>query len=219
MKFTLREIFADTKGQSKKPAATILAFLLVAVFLFVMAYVLIIPGNSPFNRFINRHRFEVYKKEQIAFSYAFAGEYKKARPELEELVRIDPDNQKAHHLLGCTYARIGEIEKAIGEFNKVVQLNPRFHEAYANLGAISERYATESLKHKKYNEALRYLNEAETYYSKALSIRGEKKYKEFLKRFKFLLSRWGDMVPETPDSGKQYQESLERIQKEKQKIP
>jgi len=174
----LIKVPVSKKSQTNQIIAYLIAAALAGLFLFALFYVFFIHGGSPFNLIFNRHRFEVNKLEQFAYSHAFAQDFKKARPELEKLIRMDPDNTRAHQLLGFTYARTGEVDKAIAEFNKVIELDPRFHEAYTNLGVISEKRGADAIKIKKYNE-------------KALSI----------------------------ENKKEYQDGIDRVKQEKQKIP
>jgi tetratricopeptide (TPR) repeat protein len=56
---------------------------------------------------------------------------------LREILKVSPNDIKAHNLLGIALTTAGKIEEANAHFKKAIELNPRFYPALKNL-AINE---------------------------------------------------------------------------------
>jgi len=63
-----------------------------------------------------------------------ADEYNEAITDLKAAVEADPDNSKAHFLLGQAYNQTGDLMKAADEFRTVLELDPDNAAAHHNLG-------------------------------------------------------------------------------------
>ena len=75
---------------------------------------------------------EVYFKRAVDNSQK--GEYKKAIPDYNKAIEINPDFVVAYLNRGVTYRKMGEYEKAISDYTKAIELNPRYPIAYHNRG-------------------------------------------------------------------------------------
>ncbi len=62
------------------------------------------------------------------------GKWEEALSVYEKVVELDPQNWKAHHLLGDACLNLEQYEKAIESYQNCLELNPDFTWAYHNLG-------------------------------------------------------------------------------------
>lgn len=212
------EVLTGRSGAMDRKIATVLATAIVVGVLGILIYALAFHRFSLFSIVFTPSRFDMAKKEQTAYTHFFGGDFKRAGPELEEIVEKRPKNIKARLMLGNVYARTGEVEKATRLFEGVLKMEPGQDEAYANLGAIYERQGTNAAAENRNDDAMLHFLEAEEQYKKAISNLREKK-RGFLYRFS-LLSRM-EQVDEsvTPATKRElYNEALERVRKEKGKL-
>ncbi len=166
----MRAVSSERGGIDRKIGAGIAAvFMAAAVFLII--YVLIFSGKSPFNMFFNRSKFMYTQKSELADTYLYAKNYKKAKPLLEEMIKLRPKEPRPHSLLGVVYAKLNFPDNAIAEFQEATSLDPSFHEAYANLAALYEQFAAESSGKSDMKSARDFLLRAEKEIEKALEIR------------------------------------------------
>lgn len=75
---------------------------------------------------------------QSAYSHILSGDYNGAAAMAAAVVRSDPANPLARHILGLAHARRGLVEEAVREFQAAVELNPRFDAAWFDLGIMEE---------------------------------------------------------------------------------
>jgi tetratricopeptide (TPR) repeat protein len=69
-----------------------------------------------------------------------AGRIDEAINQLEQALRIEPDNAKAHNDLGTCLALVpGRLQDAIGEYQEALKFNPDYLQAYNNLGTAFAR--------------------------------------------------------------------------------
>ena len=64
------------------------------------------------------------------------GDYVKARPELKNAIRIDPNFTQAHYLLGMVSLQSGNIREAYGSLSKAASLDPLLLDAQLQLGKL-----------------------------------------------------------------------------------
>lgn len=86
---------------------------------------------------------------QLAAKHYSAGQMPQAENLLRQVLRIEPINPVALHLLGAVVHRAGKTENAIGLIKQAIEVNPKSSEFHSNLG---EMYRTI----KKLPEAIEY---------------------------------------------------------------
>ena len=64
------------------------------------------------------------------------GEIEKAEEILRKLISHNPDNARAHNLLGVAFQTQNQIAEAMVEYNLAIQLDPRFALAHFNRGYL-----------------------------------------------------------------------------------
>lgn len=87
------------------------------------------------------------------------GNLKKAEDICREIIKNQPENFDALHLLGLIYSQRGEPNKAIDYIKKALQLNPHCADAYNNMGIVFQRVGQ--------------IDKAIANYQKALQLRPE----------------------------------------------
>lgn len=71
-----------------------------------------------------------------ARAYLEQGQLEQAETLLSEIIKSDPENFEAHHLLGLTCAHAQRLAEAMGHLEKAVKLNPASPEALKDLGDV-----------------------------------------------------------------------------------
>jgi tetratricopeptide (TPR) repeat protein len=79
---------------------------------------------------------EVAKHYESAKNYFAAQEYEKAKIEFQNVIQLEPDNDKAQFDLGETYVHLQDPAKAAAAFHQAVVLNPENLQAKLRLGQI-----------------------------------------------------------------------------------
>jgi len=82
------------------------------------------------------------------------GKYQKAEEFLRDLEEVEPSKENYHHRLATLYAARGQFERALAEADRAAKRNPPLHEILTNRIDIL-------IELKRYEEALRELNNAE----------------------------------------------------------
>lgn len=128
---------------------------------------------------------------QRALGHHAAGQLQEAHALYQDILRIEPENPQALHLLGVLAHQMGRDDLALGMIQKALVFKPDYAEAHNNLGSIQHRLgdhtaALESLRsalaiHPSYPEALNNLgnvlkdllqwDEAIESYHRALALR------------------------------------------------
>ncbi|MBM4146316.1 MAG: tetratricopeptide repeat protein [Nitrospira sp.] len=98
----------------------------------------------------------INKALQLAVDHHHAGNLQKAVDVCREILKINPNDAEALHLLGVIYYQLGDNDFALKHISESLSLNPSNAEAYYNLGNI--------FKDRKQ------LDEAMTWYQKALQV-------------------------------------------------
>jgi tetratricopeptide (TPR) repeat protein len=99
-------------------------------------------------------------RPEVDLYFSLANLYRKKRKTFEaiamykEVRRIEPDNPKAHHLLGETYGELGRWQDAVKSYQKAVKLNPAEAEAHLGLGEAYEKIGEWDLALLAYYEAI-----------------------------------------------------------------
>jgi len=60
--------------------------------------------------------------------------YEQAIPELKWVIKAEPDELKAHFMLGSIYSKKGWWDKAEVEYKKIIEIDPNYPKAHFNLG-------------------------------------------------------------------------------------
>ncbi|MGD9826128.1 tetratricopeptide repeat protein, partial [Desulfobacter sp.] len=79
---------------------------------------------------------EAAKHYENAKRYFAAQEYEKAKIEFQNVIQLEPDNDKAQCDLGETYVHLQDPVKAAAAFHQAVLLNPENLQAKLRLGQI-----------------------------------------------------------------------------------
>ena len=93
----------------------------------------------------------------LALDAGLKGEPATVLAHYSELVRLFPDDERAHNLLGNTYFGRQEYDRAIEQFTKATAINPSFSQPYNQLGyayRFQERFAEAETAFKKYVELI-----------------------------------------------------------------
>jgi tetratricopeptide (TPR) repeat protein len=68
-----------------------------------------------------------------------SGQYEAAARELNEALKLSPDESTVHNNLGAALTELGRFEDAMAHLRKALALNPQFAEAYNNFGEALAR--------------------------------------------------------------------------------
>jgi tetratricopeptide (TPR) repeat protein len=74
-----------------------------------------------------------------AYALVLSHDYAGAAVLATSVIRSDPDNSLAYHILGLANARRGLTEEAALNFSKATELEPQFALAWFNLGVVEEK--------------------------------------------------------------------------------
>jgi len=113
--------------------------------------------------------------------YIYRGDYEKAVPCFDAVLKKHPDNFEALKLLGSLYAATGKKEKAIHNFRRTTESHPKDHEGWIELAALVEKK-----NHKEAHDA----------YQKAINLmeaRGETISTEIWNNVGVLRQKLGDL--------------------------
>jgi tetratricopeptide (TPR) repeat protein len=161
-------------GKKSLSVGAIFAYLIMALVVFLVLYVLFLAPKSPFNMIFIPSKFQYTQKMELAYDYLYADNYKKAKPLLEDAIKLRPNEPLPHDKLGVAYFKLGQPDRAIFELQKAVKLAPRYDEAYANLAAIYIKFAQENINKGDVQSARNNLLRAEKEVEKALGIKSKK---------------------------------------------
>ncbi|KLI32681.1 hypothetical protein SZ50_08345, partial [Brachyspira hyodysenteriae] len=119
--------------------------------------------------------------------------YKEAIEDFNEVIKLNPKNEKAYFYKGVLKINLKKYEEAIEDFNEAIKLNPKNEKAYFNIGALK-------IILERYDEAIKDLNkiiklnpndENARFYRGVLKI-NLKKYKEAIDDFKIFVKNNND---------------------------
>lgn len=68
--------------------------------------------------------------------YVLKGDYNRAAPDLDEAIRIIPEDAQFRNLRGIALAQTGELDRAKADFDEAIRRNPGFAAAYGNRGNL-----------------------------------------------------------------------------------
>ena len=86
-------------------------------------------------------------------AYIDAKEFEKAKPLIEEAIRLNPKHRLAYFYLGLIYDEKNDFEKARSNYKKAIEINPNAENAYNNLAILH-------IKRKEYKKAYDVLKKA-----------------------------------------------------------
>jgi tetratricopeptide (TPR) repeat protein len=95
-------------------------------------------------------------QRDLAEVLLFSARVKNALDVIEHAVILEPQDPKAHFILGLTTMSLGLLDRAIEAYRTAIKLEPEFGAAHNNLGSLLERAGN--------------LKEAKKAYAKAISI-------------------------------------------------
>lgn len=95
-------------------------------------------GISQIRQVVEKDSTNIYAQMMMVRGALMSGQYQKAVPRLETVIRLQPDNADAHLMLAEVFERTGEKAKAIAMYEKSLQLV----KAPQVKTAISERIAS-----------------------------------------------------------------------------
>jgi len=75
-----------------------------------------------------------YINQDLGFCYLEKGEMEKAIDAFNKAIKINPENEQAHHGLGLCYRNDKDFDRAIEEFNKALELNTGRSYFYYDIG-------------------------------------------------------------------------------------
>jgi tetratricopeptide (TPR) repeat protein len=65
-----------------------------------------------------------------------SGDYEKARLEFNNVLQIDPKDEKARYMLGETYEKLQDFRNAAGQYLAIIQEDPKYIDARVKMGQI-----------------------------------------------------------------------------------
>jgi len=92
------------------------------------------------------------KNNLIESLFAFGGylndeyvlEYQKSIGVFKRIIKLDPENYKAHYNLGIAYFNLERFEEALNSYKTAISIKPDYKHGYYNIGLLYE--TTESLE-------------------------------------------------------------------------
>jgi Flp pilus assembly protein TadD len=84
-------------------------------------------------------RFKIMETNELirsAFEYYQSGKFEEAENISGEILKVQPDNSEALHLLGLIFYKRGDLDLALKNISKSVKLNPNDADAYYDLGNV-----------------------------------------------------------------------------------
>lgn len=102
---------------------------------------LLLVGAATIFTWVNRaQKSATEKKVKTALNsgsdYYKEGKFDKAISSLEQTIKLDPENAKAHLLLAQSYQAEGELDKTVDEYREYLKLEPDHPEVRYNLAII-----------------------------------------------------------------------------------
>ena len=77
---------------------------------------------------------QVAAQIQLALQHHQAGRLQQAEQIYRQVLKTDPENADANHLLGVIAHQVGRNDIAVQLIRKAISINPNYAEAYSNLG-------------------------------------------------------------------------------------
>ena len=81
-------------------------------------------------------------------------EKSKAVQELDEAIRLNPQDAQAYHKRGVAYGNLGQQLKAIQDFDEAISLNPKLAKFYGNRGVAYGKLGQPERAIEDYDEAI-----------------------------------------------------------------
>jgi len=79
---------------------------------------------------------DIAKYFEQATKYRQNSEFEKLREVYSKIIKLDPNNYKAHKNMGSSYLDTKEYDKAIEFYKKSIEINPKKFNAYHNMGLV-----------------------------------------------------------------------------------
>jgi Flp pilus assembly protein TadD len=107
-----------------------------------------------------RHAVEVTENNYMAhhtlgYLLGVKGQADEASRELQEAVRLAPDQPNAHFDLGVALNQKGQLDEAIRQFQEAIRLDPRHPDPYYNLAIVLGRKGQPEEAIRQFQEAIR----------------------------------------------------------------
>ena len=107
----------------------------------------------------------------------------------QNIIKIEPDNYKAHTNIGAILLKLGDLDKAKNSFNKAIELKPDFEVAHYNLGVTLTKLLRFTEAEKSYKKAIELKKDYAEAYSNLGSVylkienldKAEENFKETIK--------------------------------------
>jgi len=131
---------------------------------------------------------EQKKMLQDAIAFHQQGELDAAEAGYRSILKVNPHDADALHLLGVIQAQRGRIREAIDLYYQALKINPQLVGAYNNLGVAL--YGTQSFKQaaKNFRQAIELMPTAESYFNLANCHYGLRKFDEAILNYQQALS-------------------------------
>ncbi|WP_048051131.1 tetratricopeptide repeat protein [Methanosarcina soligelidi] len=72
----------------------------------------------------------VFAYKALAHIYYKEASYEKALEYSKKVIFIEPEDEDAHFVMGCSLLNLGKIDEAVKEIQKVIEINPNFDSAW-----------------------------------------------------------------------------------------
>jgi len=131
---------------------------------------------------------EQKKMLQDAIAFHQQGELDAAEAGYRSILKVNPHDADALHLLGVIQAQRGRIREAIDLYYQALKINPQLVGAYNNLGVAL--YGTKSFKQaaENFRQAIALMPTAESYFNLANCLYGLRKFDEAILNYQQALS-------------------------------
>lgn len=70
----------------------------------------------------------------VDLSFSTLKQYERAISDLDEAIRLKPDDVTAYRVRGYVYHKLGQNERAIADYTEAIHLDPHYADTYHNRG-------------------------------------------------------------------------------------
>lgn len=119
-----------------------------------------------------------------AIDFHQKNQFKKAQNLYKKIIKQEPENFQANHLLACLNIQLKNFDYALELINKTININPSHYAPHNNLGVILKELKEYEKAIEAFKKAIKLKpNYAEAYNNLAISLKNLKLYEQAIKNF------------------------------------